>query len=98
MNVEEFYALPVNQNPVLCADGLMGMLIQLPYDDSPLAGVQVNGEDDMRWIHCAHLRSSPRGALTQTSAPVYPNLPSNMMQLILCCDWVKLGGMDKLND
>ena len=59
--------------PVLCVDGAVGMLVEYPLRDAPgdLAGIEVPGETNLRWVaqrelHCAG------GALRQSGAPARP--------------------------
>src|SRR5947199_5147221 len=59
--------------PVLCTDGVVGMLVEYPLRDAPgdLAGIEVPGETGLRWVaqrelHCAG------GALRQAGSPLHP--------------------------
>lgn len=94
MTRDEVLKLPGRDNPVLCADGKMAMLIIYPRDDETPCGVQVHGEADIRWIDCADLEASPRGALKQTGAPATPNLPvTELFQKMLALEWAGMGGL-----
>lgn len=71
MTNDEIYALP-SETLILCADGSMAMLIQLPSDDGR-TGVQVPGEPDIRWIDAARLERRGKGAVAETGAPAEPS-------------------------
>lgn len=82
-----------SDNPVLCADGKLGMLVIYPGNDGR-CGVQVHGEAEHRWIAVTDLAASEGGALRQAGAPAMP--PSiaqqDMSQLLLAVDWAARGG------
>lgn len=50
MTKEELYELD-SHTPVLCRDGRFGLLIQYPSKASGDCGIQVPGEENIRWIH-----------------------------------------------
>ncbi len=96
MNREEVFKLPTGQGsepPVLCADGLMAMLICWPSEDDNLCGVQVQGEEDIRWIHCDDLTASRGGALKQRGAPKFPKTPGrdDVVQFMLAASFAQRG-------
>lgn len=70
MDAKDVTELPGNDSPVLCADGKMGMLILYPIHND-LCGVQVHGEEGIRWISCADLTASSEGALKQKGGAGY---------------------------
>lgn len=92
MKREELLNLPGNNNPVLCADGKLGMLLIFGTDD--MCGVQVHGEELHRWIPAAELTASDGGALRQAGAPAMPPeiAPTDMVQIMLAVDWAERGG------
>ena len=98
MNVSELLSLPGKDNPVLCKDGQVGMLLIYPVNHSTTrCGVQVPGEPEHRWIEAAELVAAPQGALRQAGAPRFPNKPSMfdsnyLQQLLLSMDWAQRGG------
>lgn len=59
--------------PVLCTDGVVGMLVEFPIGDAPtdLAGIGVPGESDLRRIPQQELHRAG-GALRQSGSPEYP--------------------------
>ncbi len=59
--------------PVLCADGTVGLLVEIPFGDAPtdLAGVGVPGEAAIRWIPPQELHRAG-DALRQTGSPEHP--------------------------
>ncbi len=95
MDREQVMKLPGNDNPVLCADGKLGMLAFYPSQPSETrCGVQVHGEEDPRWIEAADLTASDGGALRQDGAPKMPpaSAQHDMVQLLLAMDWAQRGG------
>lgn len=90
MTNEDVMNLPGDNNPVLCADGKLGMLLIYPGADG-MCGVQVHGEEEHRWIAAADLTASAGGALRQAGAPDMP-LPGDMAQTLLALDWASRGG------
>ncbi len=93
MRNEEVINLPGRNNPVLCKDGKLGMLLIYPGKDG-LCGVQVGGEEDHRWIAAADLISGEGGALRQEGAPTMPlaSAQQDMAQMLLAMDWASRGG------
>lgn len=59
--------------PILCFDGAVGMLTRYPLGESPinLAGVEVPGEPDIRWIPRQDLKRAGE-ALRQNGSPPFP--------------------------
>lgn len=95
MNREHVINLPGRDNPVLCADGKLGMLVLYPSQPGETrCGVQVPGEDEHRWIQAADLTASEGGALRQAGAPKMPpaSAQHDMTQLLLVIDWAQRGG------
>jgi len=62
MNKHEIFSLSGN-NPVLLEDGKMGLLIRWPGDADNLCGIQVPGEEEIRWIDCGNITDAGGGAL-----------------------------------
>ncbi|MFH2081444.1 MAG: hypothetical protein ABIK08_08150, partial [Pseudomonadota bacterium] len=93
MKKEEVMNLPGSDNPVLCADGKLGMLLIYPGEDG-LCGVQVHGEEEHRWISVEDLTATDGGALRQAGAPAMPpaTAQSDMVQMMLAMDWASRGG------
>lgn len=93
MKTEDIFKLPGDNNPVLCTDGMLGMLLIYPKEDG-LCGVQVQGEEEHRWIPAADLSASKDGALRQSGAPSMPpaSAQADMGQLLLSMDWAMRGG------
>ena len=93
MQNEEVMNLPGKDNPVLCADGKLGMLLIYPRTDG-LCGVQVRGEEEHRWIAAADLTAGEGGALRQAGAPTLPpaSAQQDMTQMLLAMDWASRGG------
>lgn len=95
MEREQVMNLPGNDNPVLCADGKLGMLVLYPSQPGETrCGVQVHGEDEHRWIEAADLTASEGGALRQAGAPKMPpaSAQHDMAQMLLAMDWAQRGG------
>lgn len=98
MTNEEVAALPGANNPVLCTDGKLGMLLIRP-DAEGACGVQVRGEDEHRWIAAADLTAGKGGALRQAGAPMAPLTsmvvaePGEAAQALLALDWACCGGV-----
>lgn len=94
MNPEDVLSLPGRDQPVLCADGAMGILIQYPAGDCATCGVQVHGEEDARQIPCHRLAASKDGAMRETSAADTPKKPATneLLHMMLPMEWIKLGG------
>lgn len=95
MKIDEVMGLAGN-NPVLCADGMLGMLLVFP-NESGSCGVQVPGEESHRWIAAADLAASKGGALRQQGAPIFPSpaaVHGNVVQSMLEMDWNGRGGAD----
>lgn len=90
MHAEEVIDLPGDNNPVLCSDGKIGMLLIYPSADG-LCGVQVSGEEEHRWIAASDLTASAAGALKQKGSPTAPTA-GGIEQCILADAWNKLGG------
>ena len=86
--------LPGKQNPVLCADGMLGMLLLYPNKPGDACGIQVHGEEQHRWIQPFELTASAGGALRQDGAPAMPpaSFQADMVQLMLAIDWALRGG------
>lgn len=87
-----------NQPIALCADGRMAMMICWPRDDG-LCGLQVHGEEDIRWVHCDDLEVSAEGALKQRGAPPYPvsrvrpkTETSDLAHMLFAMCWLDAGG------
>lgn len=100
MTNEELFNLPGRDNPVLLADGKMGMLVirPTPTRAEALAGVQVHGEEEHRWLSVADLTASPGGAMRQTGAPHRPpgkptDPDADLVQVLLAFDWTSRGGL-----
>lgn len=93
MKREDLLNLPGKDNPVLCADGKLGMLLIFGTEDDT-CGVQVHGEELHRWIPAADLTASEGGALRQTGAPAMPpaGAQADMVQMMLAMDWAARGG------
>ena len=93
MFAKDVINLPGGNNPVLCTDGKLGMLLICPGVDG-ICGVQVHGEDEHRWIAASDLTASEDGALRQVNAPTMPppSAQSDLVQLMLAVDWVSRGG------
>lgn len=95
MNREQVLNLPGNDNPVLCVDGKLGMLVVYPGKPGETrCGVQVHGENEHRWIEAADLTASEGGALRQAGAPKMPpaSAQHDMAQMLLAMDWAQRGG------
>lgn len=94
MNKDQVLNLPGKDNPVLCADGKLGMLVIYPGDYSELCGVQVHGEEEHRWVAPGDLTASAGGALRQSGAPKMPpaSAQDDMLQMMLAMDWAQRGG------
>lgn len=82
-----------NDNPVLCADGKLGMLLIFSTEDDS-CGVQVPGEELHRFIPVADLAASEGGALMQAGAPAMPTASAqgDIIQMMLAMDWAERGG------
>lgn len=93
MKNEDVAKLPGNNNPVLCADGKLGMLLLYPGADG-LCGVQVHGEEEHRWILAERLSASDGGALRESNAPKLPpaTAQADPVQLMLAMDWAQRDG------
>ncbi len=67
MTEKEFEQLGFN-TPILCFDGKLGIVIRIP-QFSPFAkiGVQVSGEEDIRWIDISNIHVSVSGNLLESS-------------------------------
>lgn len=94
MERERVLSLPGSDNPVLCADGKLGMLVLYPSQQGDRCGVQVHGEGDHRWIDAADLTASEGGALRQAGAPKMPpaSAQHDLVQMLLAMDWAQRGG------
>lgn len=92
MRNEEVMDLPGKDNPVLCNDGKFGMLVIYPHKGG-LCGVQVHGEEDIRWISADYLSATQGGALRQSGSPSWPPEPSDPVQAMLAIDWASRGGI-----
>lgn len=95
MNREQMLDMLGNDNPVLCGDGKLGMLVAyIAQPGNTLCGVQVPGEDAHRWIDVSDLTASEHGALRQAGAPKMPPACAqhDMAQLLLAMDWAQRGG------
>lgn len=94
MNREDVMNLPGSDNPVLCADGKLGMLVLYPSNPGDCCGVQVQGEEEHRWIEAADLTASDGGALRQAGAPKMPpaSAQQDIVQTMLAMDWAQRGG------
>ena len=94
MQNKDVMALPGSDNPVLCADGKLGMLLVYP-GAGGLCAVQVPGEEDLRWIAVADLTASEGGALRQVGAPPMPPAAAqhDLAQTMLALDWACRGGI-----
>jgi hypothetical protein len=57
--------LELGNAPVICLDGAFGMVIQYGEDE---IGVQVPGEDDIRWIAAERVNDLGGGALVEVEA------------------------------
>ena len=78
MKFEELLAKE-KDTPVLCVDGIVGMLVHYPSESAPAspAGVQVPGETEVRWIAQQELHRAGaalrgvvrRGAIASHFAP-----------------------------
>lgn len=93
MKTEDVIELPGGNNPVLCADGKLGMLLIYPGADG-LCGVQVHGEEEHRWISAESLSASEGGALREAGAPKMPPATAqhDPAQMLLAIDWATRGG------
>lgn len=91
MTPKELLELTGNDNPVLCTDGKFGMLLIRDCSNG-LAGVQVHGEQEHRWISSACLTASSGGALRQINSPIKPPAATEILQAMLAMDWVARGG------
>jgi hypothetical protein len=71
----EFFELLAKElgTPVLCFDGLVGMLAKHPSGESAtdLAGIEVPGEPDIRWVPPQDLQRAG-WALRQSGSPRFP--------------------------
>lgn len=95
MKIDEVMGLTGN-NPVLCTDGMFGMLLVFP-NESGSCGVQVPGEESHRWIDAADLTASAGGALRQRGSPMFSPLAAlrdSAVQSMLYMDWKARGGAD----
>jgi hypothetical protein len=72
MKFEELLAKE-KDTPVLCVDGIVGMLVHYPSESAPAspAGVQVPGETEVRWIAQQELHRAG-AALRQQGSPTEP--------------------------
>ena len=95
MDQHHVMELPDNDNPVLCADGKLGMLVLRPTRPGDSCGVQVHGENEYRWILPSELTASLCGAVRQNGAPKAPpgSAQDDMVQLLLSLDWAQRGGL-----
>ena len=91
MNKEEILDLPGTNNPVLCSDGMMGMLVVYPAHGD-MCGIQVPGEPEHRWIHHLDLVLVGEEALRQKDAPQVPPISFDFPQAIIREDWVERSG------
>lgn len=67
MTEEEFKDLKFN-DPILLADRKMGLVIRIPrFSDNAQIGVQVPGEENIRWINILNINCS-LGALLELSS------------------------------
>ena len=89
MNVKDIMSLPGSDNPVLCADGKVGVLMHFPAQDG-LCGVYVPGEGEARWIPAEELSASRFGALKHADAPSLPGAATGPAQEGLAQNWIKL--------
>lgn len=65
MTREEFLALSKDP-PIFLADGMFGLAIRLGQTD---IGVQVPGEENIRWLPLASIVDEGAGALRETPSP-----------------------------
>jgi len=65
MTRDEVNKVEYSNAPCLLKDGRMGSLIRSPRDDDDLCGVQVSGEEDIRWISFKNLIDRGGGALQE---------------------------------
>ena len=86
MTRDEILHLPSGEPPVLCADGMVGMLTVFP-GTSPQCGVQVHGEPEHRWMECSELNRVPNGSVFQVGAPEVP-VGGNLVQELLKLSWM----------
>ena len=86
LEIEEMHNLEGSDNPVLCVDGKIGMLTVYP-DSSGLCGIQVNGQEEHRWINVKDLRSSIGGAIWHVNSPALPPVPTDTVQVMMLMDW-----------
>lgn len=91
MTDDDVMNLPGHDNPVLCTDGILGMLVVYPINGQP-CGVQVPGEEEHRWIESGSLSAGAGGALRQAGAPTTPPPAISIEQVILSMDWTARGG------
>lgn len=65
MTREEANKVEFFNAPCLLKDGRMGSFIRFPRDDDDLCGIQVPGEEDIRWISFKNLIDRGGGALQE---------------------------------
>lgn len=85
MTTDEMLNIPGSNNPVLLKDGRFGMLVIYPTEETK-AGIQVHGEDDLRWIAPEDLTCHGNGALKEKGEDVVMN-PEGLVQYMLSVDW-----------
>ncbi len=67
MTKQELYRL-TGTLPVFMKDGSYGMLIRWPSEEDEsddLCGIQVAGEDEIRWVSVSKLKDSGNGAIKE---------------------------------
>lgn len=68
MTEKEFEQLSFN-SPILLADGQMGLVIRIPqFSIDAEIGVQVPGEENIRWINISNINCLSNGALLELSS------------------------------
>jgi hypothetical protein len=70
MTEKEFEELSFN-SPILLADGQMGLVTRIPqFSCYAEIGVQVPGEEDIRWINISNINCLSNGALLELSSAI----------------------------
>lgn len=95
MEREKIYSRLDKDNPILCADGMLGMLIIFPNTNDPRLGIQVPDEEEIRWIAVDDVVVSKKGAMRQKGAPMCPSSnggPVLFTQALLALDWTSREG------
>lgn len=93
MTLSDMLALPGADNPILLADGRMGLLRALPTEYDGKAVISVFGEVEYRRICPNEIEASAAGALRQHDSPATPK-NELVFDGMVYAQWLRLNGND----